>query len=143
VRPRRDNHARTEELLALETRARETESGLWGRREYRPLTVRAAAALALEANDTCMRGQAPYRVIEGEVREARVFERRASLGMDGAPEETPFAIVVFGDSFTAWDGAPLASLNGVRVRVRGPLGVYRDEPQLCLEHSSQLEVLAD
>jgi hypothetical protein len=51
--------------------------------------------------------------------------------------------VVFGDNFAAWDGAPLASLTGARVRARGPLGVYRDEPQLCLEHASQLEVLTD
>jgi endonuclease YncB( thermonuclease family) len=143
VRPRRDNHARTEELLALEIRARDAERGLWGRREYRPLTVRAAAGLASEANDNCLRGTAPYRVIEGRVREARVFDRRASLDMEGAAAEAPFAIVAFGENFSAWDGEPLASLTGARVRVRGPLGVYRGEPQLCLEHASQLEVLTD
>lgn len=143
VRPRRDNHDRTEDLLALETRARGAERGLWGRREYRPLTARAAATLATEANENCLRGTAPYRVIEGTVREARVFDRRASLDMEGASAEAPFAIVVFGQNFSAWDGAPLASLTGARIRARGPLGVYRDQPQLCLEHSSQLEVLTD
>jgi len=140
VRPRRDNHDRTEELLGLEARARNAERGLWGRREYRPLTVRAAAGLAVEANDTCLRGTAPYRVIEGTVRQARVFDSRASLDMEGAGD-APFAIVVFGENFSAWDGAPLGSLTGARVRARGPLGAYRGEPQLCLEHSSQLEVL--
>jgi hypothetical protein len=51
--------------------------------------------------------------------------------------------VVFGENFSGWDGPQLASLSGARVRARGPLGMFRGEPQLCLEHSSQLEVLAD
>jgi endonuclease YncB( thermonuclease family) len=143
VRPRRDNHARSEELLALEARARAAERGFWGRREYQPLTVRRAASTALETAATCMRGDAPYRIVEGRVRAARVFDRRASLEMDGAAAEAPFALVVFGDSFSAWDGVALGSLTGARVRARGTLGVYRDEPQLCLQHASQLEVLSD
>jgi endonuclease YncB( thermonuclease family) len=32
VRPRRDNHARAEELIALEAQAREAERGMWARR---------------------------------------------------------------------------------------------------------------
>lgn len=143
VRPRRDNHARSAELLELEAQAREAERGLWGRREYRALTVRAATGEALEADVSCLRGDAPYRVVEGEVGEALVLERRASLGMSGAPAETPFALVVFGENFAAWDGPALASLGGARVRARGPLGVFRGQPQLCLEHASQLEVLTD
>ena len=143
VRPRRENHARTEELLALEARARTADRGLWGQREYQPLTVRRAASAALETDATCMRGDAPYRIVEGRVREARVFDRRASMDMEGAADEAPFALVVFGENFNAWDGAPLASLTGAQVRARGPLGVYRGEPQLCLEHASQLEVLTD
>jgi endonuclease YncB( thermonuclease family) len=143
VRPRPDNHARTEELLALETRARSAERGLWGRREYQPLTVRGAASAALEAATTCMRGDAPYRIVEGRVRDARVFDRRASLDMEGSTAEAPFALVVFGESFSAWDGAPLGSLTGARIRARGTLGVYRDQPQLCIQHASQLEVLND
>jgi endonuclease YncB( thermonuclease family) len=143
VRPRRDNHARTEELLALETRARSAERGLWGRREYRTLNVRSAAGLAAESATNCLRSDAPYRVIEGRVSEAHVFDTRASLDMEGAPTEAAFTLVVFGENFSAWDGAPLASLTGARIRARGPLGVYRGAPQLCLEHSSQLEVLTD
>lgn len=143
VRPRRDNHARTGELLALEARARAAERGLWGRREYRPLNARTAARIALETSANCMRGDAPYRMFEGRVRQAHVFERRASLDIEGAPQDTPFALVVFGENFAAWGGPPLASLTGARVRARGPLGVYRGQPQLCLEHSSQLEVLPD
>jgi endonuclease YncB( thermonuclease family) len=143
VRPRPDNHARTEELLALETRARAAERGLWGQREYQPLTVRRAASAALETEATCMRGDAPYRIVEGRVRDARVFDRRASLDMEGATAEAPFALVVFGDSFSGWGGAPLGSLTGARIRARGTLGVYRDQPQLCIQHASQLEVLSD
>lgn len=78
------------------------------------------------------------------MREARSFERRAALTMEGTPPDAPpFSLVVFGEGFSTWDGPQLNSLTGARVRVRGPLGVYRGEPQLCLDHSSQLEVLAD
>jgi endonuclease YncB( thermonuclease family) len=143
VRPRRDNHARSEDLLALEAQARAAERGLWGRREYRPISVRAAADAALEANVNCLAGAAPYRVIEGRVGHARVSERRAALDMEGARDEAPFALVVFGENFAGWDGPPLASLGGARVRVRGPLGVYQGAPQLCLEHASQLEIVRE
>jgi endonuclease YncB( thermonuclease family) len=142
VRPRRDNHARTAELLEIEAGARAAGRGMWGRREYRPLNVRAAARTAHEAGADCLGGNAPYRVVEGRVREARTFERRASLAMESA-EDAPFALVVFGDNFTAWEGPQLDALAGTHVRARGPLGVYAGEPQLCLEHASQLEVLAD
>lgn len=142
VRARPNNHVRAAELLELEKKAREAERGLWAERAYRPLSVRAAATAATEANANCMRGEAPYRILEGRIVDARVFERRAALRMDGA-DAPPFSLVLFGDNFTAWDGPQLASLTGARVRARGPLGVYRDEPQLCLEHSSQLEVLTD
>lgn len=143
VRPRRDNHARTAELMEIEAGARGAERGLWGRRTYQAANVRSAARAALEANTNCLRGDAPYRIIEGRIADARVFERRASLVMDGAPEETPFALVVFGESFSGWEGPSLNSLTGANVRARGSLGVYRGEPQLCLDHASQLEVLAD
>ncbi|MEZ5957750.1 MAG: thermonuclease family protein [Hyphomonadaceae bacterium] len=143
VRARPNNQVRTVELLALEQRAREAERGMWGQRAYRPLTVRAASRAATEANTSCARGDAPFRIVEGHVAEARVFERRASLRMDGPEDEPPFSLVLFGESFSNWDGPELASLTGAHVRVRGPLGVYRDEPQLCLEHSSQLELITD
>jgi endonuclease YncB( thermonuclease family) len=143
VRPRHDNHARAAELIELEVRARDAERGLWGRREYQALSARAAAEQALAANVNCLRGAAPYRIVEAEIAEARAFDRRASLRLAGAPAETPFSVVVFGESFAQWDGPALASLTGARVRVRGSLGVYRDEPQLCMDHSSQLEVLTE
>jgi endonuclease YncB( thermonuclease family) len=143
VRPRRDNHARTGALLALETRARAAERGVWGRREYRPLNTRAAARLAKQADVSCMAGAAPYRILEGRVRAARVLESRAALEMDGTPADDPFALVVFGDNFTSWDGPALAGMTGARVRARGALGVFQGAPQLCLEHASQLEVLPD
>lgn len=140
VRPRANNHARTEELLALETQARENGRGLWGRREYRALNPRAAREVALSANVNCLRGDAPYRIVEGTISDAQVFDRRASLSLESG--EAPFALVVFGENFSAWDGPALASLNGAQVRARGPLGVFRGQPQLCLEHASQLELVA-
>lgn len=138
ARPRHDNHARAAELLALETRVREQQIGLWRERAYRPLTARDAATQALAYNDNCLRGRAPYRIVEGRVISAEIFDTRAALKLEG---ETPFEIVVFGDSFASWDGPALGSLNGAHLRARGPLGVYRETPQLCLDQSSQLEVL--
>lgn len=140
VRPRRDNHARTADLMGIETQARAAQRGMWGRREYRPLNVRAAAEAALAANTSCLRADAPYRVVEGRVAQVRTFERRASLALESAPDK-PFALVVFGDNFTSWDGPALNTLQGAQVRVRGALGMFHEEPQLCLEHASQLEVL--
>jgi len=142
-RPRRENFARSQELSVLEAHARAGQRGLWGRREYRALNARSASAAAREANANCLSGAAPYRVVEGRVSEARAFERRAALTLEGADGEAPFTLVVFGENFAAWSGPPLASLSGARVRARGPLGVYRNAPQLCLEHASQLEVLSD
>lgn len=142
VRARANNHARAAELTEAETLARTAERGLWGQRAYRPLNVRAAASAATEASANCLSGEAPFRIVEGRIADARVFESRASLKMDGVAEPS-FSLVLFGDNFSAWDGPQLATLTGARVRARGPLGVYRDEPQLCLEHSSQLEVLTD
>ena len=142
VRARPNNHARADELLQLEARAREAERGMWAQRAYRPLTPRTASTAAIEANTNCTRGDAPFRIIEGRIADARVFDRRASLRLEGA-DEPPFSLVLFGDNFSQWDGPDLATLNGAKVRARGSLGVFRDEPQLCLEHSSQLEVLTD
>lgn len=142
VRARPGNHARAAELLEIEQGARDAERGMWGQRAYRPLTVRAAATTAAEANANCLSGAAPFRIVEGRIAEARVFDRRASLAMDGAVEP-PFSLVLFGDSFANWDGPALATLTGARIRARGPLGLYRDEPQLCLEHSTQLEILTN
>lgn len=128
-------------MLAVERQARAAERGLWARREHQPLTTRRAAAEAMAFNDNCLRGAAPYRLLEAEIAEAEVLDRRASLLLAGSPQDQPFSIVVFGENFSAWDGPALASLTGVRIRVRGPLGVYRGAPQLCLDHATQLEVL--
>ena len=40
VRPRPDNQARTDQLLAIEAQARAAERGLWGRRPYQSAAVR-------------------------------------------------------------------------------------------------------
>jgi len=141
VRPRFDNHARTAELLNTEAQARAASRGLWAQPAYQPLAVRAAAALAERGAAPCTRGDAPYRLIQGSVHDAQVLDSRAALNMDGADDDKPFSIVLFGDAFTHWDGPPLTSLTGARIRVRGTLGVFHDQAQICLDDSRQLEVL--
>lgn len=143
TRPRRENFARSKELAVLEAQARASERGLWRQRAYRPLNARTASAAAREAAGSCTRGAAPYRIVEGRVSEARAFSNRAALTLEGGDEAAPFTIVVFGENYQAWSGPSLATLSGARVRARGPLGLFRNAPQLCLDHASQLEVLAD
>lgn len=139
VRPRRDNHARTEELQAVEAQARAAENGLWREREYRTERPERLVTAALAFDKTCFSGDAPYRFMEARVNRVFVSDGRAALffGM----EDNPLTVVLFGESFSAWDGPELATLSGASVRVRGPLGVFRGQPQLCLDHASQLEVL--
>lgn len=135
VRPRRDNHARTAELLHTEAVARAAHRGLWALRDYAILTPRKAADAAAAANLGCRSGR--FAFVEGTVQHANLEARRAVLEMEGAP----FSIAVFGQGFSSWDGAPLGSLTGKRVRVRGSLGMFHDAAQLCIDNAGELEVL--
>ncbi len=142
VRPRYDNHARTAELMNTEAQARSASRGLWANRDYRVLTVANASRLAQRGdNQACTRSDAPYRLLQGVIHDAQVLDNRAALTMEGGAADKPFSIALFGDPFTHWDGRPIASLSGARVRVRGTLGVFHDLPQICLDDSRQLEVL--
>jgi endonuclease YncB( thermonuclease family) len=141
VRPRRDNYARTPELLALEAQARAQERGLWALRDYRVLTTAAAAEVALAANINCVRGAAPYRIVEGSVADAQVFDRRAALILDAPAATGEFTAVVFGDNFANWNGPSFATLKGKRLRIHGSLGAYYERPQICVDQAAQIEVL--
>jgi hypothetical protein len=138
VRPRANNHARIPELLEAEARARAAHRGLWNERTYRILSVADAANLARESAQNCARGAAPYRLVEGEILRVARGEGRASLIMREG--EAPFELVLFGDAFKKWDGPALESFTGKYVVARGPLGVFHDAPQLCLEQSSALQL---
>jgi len=140
VRPRRGNHARIPDLLRLEDRARAAQRGLWAGRDYRVLDARGAARLATRANTSCLRGDAPYRLIEGVVAEVQRDERRAAIILEQT-QQPPFAMVIFGESLVAWDGPALDSLAGARVRARGALGVFRDAPQMCIDDARQIETM--
>lgn len=142
VRPRRDNNARAPQLLEAEAQARAAERGLWAQRAYRPMSADAAIRAARAFAQSCTRGDAPYRLIEARVSEVYAGENRAALDFD-AREEGGFSAVLFGESFTAWQGAPLSAYANARVRVRGPLGVYRERAQLCLDHESQIEKIGE
>ncbi len=170
VRPRRDNHARAGQLLAVEAQARAEKLGLWALSDYAVLSPAAAIEAARLANTNCRAARAPYRLVEGRIADAQMGERRAELTFAGSPPRIrpesaperapesapaaadendedqvrgPFSIVVFGAAFADWDGPPLFSMKGERVRARGALGLYRNGPQLCLDRAEQLEVLAE
>ncbi len=144
MRPRRDNHARSGELIALEAQARASQRGLWDRSGYRPLSAADAIAAALAYGENCARAAAPYRLVEGRIANVFQNERRAALdfeiGEAGAPR---FSAVVFGEAFSGWEGEPLQSFSGQRVRVRGALGVFRDAPQICVDDALQIELVAE
>ncbi len=141
VRPRRDNHARTNELMTLEELARAGERGLWANRAYRTLNPGEASAAALAFADNCQRAAAPYRIVEGRVANVFQGERRAALDFEARAEAAApgFSAVVFGEAFSNWEGPPLQSYSGARLRIRGPLGVYRGVPQICVDDPLQID----
>jgi endonuclease YncB( thermonuclease family) len=143
VRPSPENHARASELLALEIQARDSERGLWGRRDHRPLDAGAAAQAARSAAVSCFDRAAPYHIVEGRVAEGETLADRAWMTLEGDAEQTPFAIIAFGEDLAAWEGPAFAQLGGARLRARGRLGMFENEPQLCIDHASQLERLPD
>ncbi len=143
VRPRRDNHARTSELMALESQAREGERGLWAERIYRALNPKEASASALAFAENCQRAAAPYRIVEGRVANVFQNQRRAALDFEGDGEAPRFSAVVFGAAFIGWQGEPLQTYSGQRVRVRGPLGVFREQPQICIDDPRQIETMTE
>ncbi|MBI1251443.1 MAG: thermonuclease family protein [Alphaproteobacteria bacterium] len=139
ARPRKDNHARTAELLAAEARARAAERGLWSERAY---AVRTPAQMEREAETLPERcGRGPFRIVEGRVRSVSANENRAYLNF-GEDYRTDFTIAVYGEDAAAWraSGPDFLALEGQNVRARGRAGL-RGGPLLCLEHPSQLEVL--
>lgn len=141
VRPARDNHARVDVLMPMEREARRLKRGMWSRRTLGPLTARSAARQALKANAPCESRDAPFRLLDATISEARIGDGRAAFAVSGMPAHKTFEIALFGDAFTAWDGPELASLNGAHVLVRGPLAVFDGAPQLCLDNAMDLEVL--
>ncbi len=139
VRTRRDNRARATELLQAEAQARAARRGLWAKRDYAALAPRTASAAAVESNAGCRSGEARYAIVEGRVSNALVQERRAALDLEGGEN---FSVVVFGDGFSFWDGPTFASYQGANIRVRGTLGMFHDQPQLCIDHAQQIEIVA-
>jgi endonuclease YncB( thermonuclease family) len=159
VRPRPGNHARTRELFAVEAQARAAKRGLWALADYHVLNASEAADAARAANANCRAPTAPYRIVEGRVAKADVQLHRAALALeaprepvrgseilaaDAAPAEPApgsFSVVIFGDAFADWDGAPLFSFEGEKVRARGTLGMFHNAPQLCVDRAEQIEML--
>ncbi|WP_395647096.1 thermonuclease family protein [Terricaulis sp.] len=140
VRPRRGALTRTDALLAVERSARGGERGLWKQRDWAWLAPRSAARAALKANAQCQTGAAPYRFLEADIASADIGADRASFTLANMPRDKSFAITLYGDDFAAWDGPDLNTLAGAHIRIRGPLGVFDETPQLCLETSAQLEL---
>src|SRR5690606_41480992 len=90
VRPRADNHARTQERLPIEHHARASGRGLRRRREHHALDATAAARAAKAANVSCTSREAPYRIVKGRIAAIEFGGDRAELALEGAA----FALVV-------------------------------------------------
>jgi hypothetical protein len=65
------------------------------------------------------------------------------MTLESDADQAPFTLVALSEDFATWDGPAFAELRGARLRARGPLGMFENEPQLCIEHASQLERLSD
>lgn len=132
-----DNRARAREMLALEAAAREARRGVWAHPFY---AVREAQELAQgnwrAALDT-------FILVEGRVRRVAEVRGRAYLNF-GDDWKTDFTVSVSPrdlELFRRAD-APLAALEGARVRVRGWL-VARNGPAIDATHPEQIERLED
>jgi endonuclease YncB( thermonuclease family) len=147
VRTRGDNHARAEELLALESQARAAGNGLWGERAYRVLSAAQAAGEAADLTERCQSRDAPYRFVEGVVAGIEESGGRAALRLSGDEE---FTLVVFGRAHRDWRGPAFHTYEGKRVRARGALETFRrrnapaDAPgraQMCVDDAGALELI--
>ncbi|MDX2238333.1 MAG: thermonuclease family protein [Hyphomonadaceae bacterium] len=140
ARPRKENHARTQDLFAAEERARAAGRGLWGERAYR---VRTPAQLVAEVETlppSCRRG--PFRVVEGVVRSVSASDDRAYLNF-GDDYRTDFTIAIYEEDISSWreSGPDFQSFQGQSVRARGRVGA-RGGPLMCLDHPAQITIAA-
>jgi endonuclease YncB( thermonuclease family) len=125
-----DNRALAPELLALESAARDAGRGIWAHAYY-----------AVRTPDEAEADLDTFQLVEGEVLDAEVRERRAFLNF-GPDRRTDFTAYVDGPALNLFeaDGIALDALAGRRVRVRGWIGHYNG-PEIELTHPEQLEVL--
>jgi len=136
ARPRRQNMARSDELLAAEARAREGKAGLWALADY---SVRTPAAIEKEALPSIGCGRGPFRVVEGVVRDVAVQEDRVYFNF-GEDYRTDFTVAIYGDDVKDWAGPPFDTYKGKRVLARGR-AIARGGPLICADNPGQLELV--
>ena len=131
VAPQTDDMTVIERLLRAERVARRDKKGLWGLDTYQVFDADDASGAIGD-----------FHLIEGTVAGARKARSRFYLNF-GDDYRTDFTASTVSMAYRKWlaTGFDLASLDGVRVRIRGFV-VYINGPSVDLTHRSQIEVLS-
>lgn len=130
VRTDPDSRARAQEMLALETQARQRGLGLWADRR-----------LAIVGADQASRAIGRFALVEGRVLKVAELRNRVFLNF-GEDWRADFT-VLFEDPaarLARRAGLQLGSLQGKRVRVRGLVRSYNG-PLIEATHPEQIEML--
>ena len=130
ARPWKDNHARYAALYAAEEIARKAKKGMWADKAY-----------AIRKAETIKPDDAGFQIVDGVVRSLGQTEKKRYLNF-GDDYLTDFTVSIDTDALTNWiaGDAPLDSLEGKRVRVRG--FVYDSGgPLIRVDNPQSIEVL--
>jgi DNA/RNA endonuclease YhcR with UshA esterase domain len=82
-------------------------------------------------------------IVEGVVQETGTTQEGGItfLNLD-APKKRGFTVVIFRKDYDAFI-LDFASLTGKTLRVRGPIEIYQDRPQIVLRSPAQLEIMEE
>ncbi|MET0182031.1 MAG: thermonuclease family protein [Caulobacterales bacterium] len=142
ARPRKENMARLDELMATEKQARDDRAGLWALADYR---VRTVQQMEQETLPEARCGRGPFRMVEGivtDVAHVRHDDGGESIYLNFGPDyRTDFTVAIYSDDAAAWSGAPLDSFEGKKIVARGR-AIARGGPLICADNAMQI-ALAD
>lgn len=82
-------------------------------------------------------------IVEGVVQETGKTQEGGItfLNLDG-PKKRGFTVVIFQRDYPSFT-LDFAGLTGKKIRVRGPIELYGDRPQIVLRQPGQLEILEE
>lgn len=130
ARPWKDNHARYAALYTAEEIARKAKKGMWADKAY-----------AIRKADTIEPDDSGFQIVEGVVRSLGQTEKKRYLNF-GDDYRSDFTVSVDTEALPNWKAgdAPLDSLEGKRIRVRGY--VYDSGgPLIRVDNPQSIEVL--
>lgn len=82
-------------------------------------------------------------IVEGVVQETGTTQEGGITFLDlDAPKKRGFTAVIFRKDYDSF-ALDFGSLTGKTIRVRGPIEIFRDRPQIILRSPAQLEIIEE